>query len=374
LIRQNKTLPLATNDKDLHVWLMTFDGMEMKSVNGKNVYFLRGFEDAVVGTASKRKNTSPLVPSHRQKPKRPIIFKPLLFDEDITPQSKKQETPRQRQIPFIATPQQKTSSNITNQGQASRPPNANRNISKVTSTAIRGQKIQEDAPKKSVRNFLKILLKVFSSILSFQGLPRLYGAVLLGDDNFLNIAAFNLNFEVTYKETPRSRIRSCGYCVSGLTISKAIVLIENMDDSVQHLLINVGSVDIAEGRELIEMVHDLQNLLTACDFVGIDPILTTLPPLPNHMLGNRKETLIGFNEVLRHQVSQDYAIIDLNKVMVKPDDTTNLVVYQPIPRKLSGSKQALVLWNNLGRNRIITMIIKNLGHALYFNNFIGNFY
>jgi maternal effect protein oskar len=143
-----------------------------------------------------------------------------------------------------------------------------------------------------------------------------------------------------------------------------------MNDSVQHLLINVGSVDIAEGRELIEMIHDLRNLLNTCDRMGIYPILTTLPPLPNHMLGNKRDILKGFNEVLKQRVSQEYAVIDLNKVMVKPDDTSNLNLYQPIPRKLSGSKQALVMWNNLGRKRILTMIIKNLRNALFFDNFL----
>jgi hypothetical protein len=168
-IRQNKTLPHATNDKDLHVWLMTFDGMGLKSVNGKNVYFMRGFEDSVMGTASKRKNTSPLVSSLRQKPKRPMAFKPLVFDEDHTPQSKKQETPRQRQRSFTATPQPRNPRKITNRGQASRPLASNCNRSKVTSTAIRGQKIPEDFPKKSVRNLWKFPRKFFIVFKSFRG-------------------------------------------------------------------------------------------------------------------------------------------------------------------------------------------------------------
>lgn len=197
---------------------------------------------------------------------------------------------------------------------------------------------------------------------------------MVGDDNFLNIAAFDLNYETTYKQTLNSRIRQCGNCVSGLKIAQAKRLIENMDESVKNVIINVGSVDIAEGRELIEMITDLLDLLNTCESEGIDPIVTTLPPLPNYLLGNRREVLIGFNHFIRQKVVQQYAVIDLNLCMVTPEGNTDVRAYQTITRHIGGSNKPFVMWNQLGRNRIMSMIIKNLGHALYFTDFLGTHY
>jgi hypothetical protein len=208
-------------------------------------------------------------------------------------------------------------------------------------------------------------------LISLQGLPRLYGAVLIGDDNFLNIAGFNLGYDITYQQQTHRRVRRCGYCVSGLKIADATEIIKNMNDSVKHVLINVGSVDIAEGRALIEMISDLHLLLRACEVVGVQPILTTLPPIPNHMLQNKRDNHIGFNRYLREKIKTDYSVIDLNIAMVTAEHKTDWTVYQQVQRKLSGSRESLVMWNNHGRNRIIQMIIKNIGHALFFTNYLG---
>lgn len=208
----------------------------------------------------------------------------------------------------------------------------------------------------------------------FQGAPKLYGALMVGDDNFLNLAAFNLNYEISYRQTQHKRIRCCGNCVSGLTIAKASKLIAKMDESVQNVIINVGSVDIAEGKQLIEMCYDLKDLLIICDHRGINPIITTLPPLPNHMLRNQKDILVGFNNFIRTEVAPEYAVIDLNLCMVHHNGCVNMQNFQPVYRHVSGSNQPFVLWNKLGRNRILEMLVKNLGQAIFNANYFGGYF
>lgn len=220
---------------------------------------------------------------------------------------------------------------------------------------------------------MKIPVKQLDNFYGFQGLPKLYGVVMIGDDNFVNIASFELNYETHYQQLQRSKIRHCGKCASGLRIAQATEIIRTLDDSIKNVIINVGSVDIAEGRQLIELISDLKTLLNTCEEVGVDPIMTTLPPLPNHLLGNKKDILIGFNDFIRFHVVEEYAVIDLYKCMVNYEDKIETAVYQPCYRKMSGSREALVMWNKLGRKRILNMIIKNLGQALYFKHYLGDY-
>lgn len=194
---------------------------------------------------------------------------------------------------------------------------------------------------------------------------------MIGDDNFLNLAGFDLKFETSYHQTQRSRIRHCGYCFSGLKISQATEIINGWEESLKRVIINVGSVDIAEGRQLIEMINDLTILLKTCAERKVHPVLTTLAPLPNHLLNNKKSIHEGFNRYLRHIMLENYSIIDLHRVMVTSEGVMDLNCYQPIPRKMSGSRQCLLMWNKIGRQRIYNMIIKNLGHALVYSNHLG---
>jgi OSK domain len=195
---------------------------------------------------------------------------------------------------------------------------------------------------------------------------------MVGDDNFVNIAAFDLNFELSYRQTQGGRIRHCGdYCYSGLRIAQATRLIEKIDSSVQHVIFNVGSVDIAEGRDLIQLMQDIKRLLRTCNEFGIDPILTTLPPLPNYLLGYKKDVLKGFNDFLRYVIAKDCSVIDLNVVMVRPDGTVNFDNYQSIPRKVGGSHKAFVVWNRRGRSKIVRMIIRHLGLAMFYTAYLG---
>lgn len=150
-----------------------------------------------------------------------------------------------------------------------------------------------------------------------------------------------------------------------------------MNSEVTHsVIINVGSVDVAEGRQLVQMICDYKKMIEAFEEMSIQPVLTTLAPMPNYLLGNRKETLNGFNDFIRVTVGQHFPVIDLNKCMLADRDTgkIDLNLYQPNPRHNSGSRKAMLMWNKLGRIRIRKMLIKNIGAALVYKNFVGDYF
>jgi maternal-effect protein oskar len=185
------------------------------------------------------------------------------------------------------------------------------------------------------------------------------------------MAVFDLNF----KKTCNVRNRQSGHCVSGLRIADATERIADLEEPVEYVIVNVGSVDIAEGRQLIQMVTDMRELIATCAYMDITPIITTLAPLPNYLLGNRKDTLNWFNQYIRMTLSQSVAVIDLNLCMLADNASVNLNFYQTEPRSVRGSKKPFVLWNKIGRTRILDMLIKNLGGALILgSDFVGNYF
>lgn len=197
----------------------------------------------------------------------------------------------------------------------------------------------------------------------------MHGCVLIGDDNFLNVAEFDLK----YRRNANDRVKQCGNCVSGLKISEATERILKLDSNVvQHVIINVGSVDIAEGQELVAMIEDFAIMIDACIAVNVVPILTTLAPLPNYRWGNKKKILIGFNHFIRMHVSPIFAVIDLYKGMTHSYNRVDMNLFHTAPCNVSGSPKWFVLWNQFGRRRVKNMLIKNLGEAIvYGKHFIG---
>jgi OSK domain len=194
------------------------------------------------------------------------------------------------------------------------------------------------------------------------------GFPLIGDDHFLNIAAFSLGF----KTEKIDRIRKCGHTVSGLKIREAIEQVEACEDGIT-VIINVGSVDIIEGKELIQMIKDFDKLMAACGEKFITPIVTTLPPLPNYKVNNRQKVLEGFNCFLRKERERYlFPLIDLNLCMTIKNGEGNLRFYQPEPRFISGSKRSLLMWNKIGRDRVLAMLKRNLGEVLVFENHLGD--
>ena len=168
--------------------------------------------------------------------------------------------------------------------------------------------------------------------------------------------------DLHFRMFSRQRVLQSGFCVSGQTIDDATIRIENMDPN-QIILINIGSMDIVLGSELIEMIISMMRLLQTCKLNSITPILTTLAPLGNYRLGNRAAVTNGFNEFLMKNPF-DAPVIHLHKAFFNSDGNMDPHCFQTSPRFASGIKKPLVYWNRLGRQRVLKTLKEELGSAM----------
>lgn len=185
--------------------------------------------------------------------------------------------------------------------------------------------------------------------------------MLIGDENFLNLAVFDLKFEVNRKRG----FRQSGGCASGLKIADATRFVMNLEPGrVKRAIINVGSVDIAEGRPLVRMIKEYCELVQICVDKSIAPILTTLAPLPNCLHNEKKRILSGFNDFIRTYLTNFFPVIDLYKGMTYSDGRVNWNLYQSHARSVGGSKKAFVLWNRAGRQHVQNILEDGLGFTM----------
>jgi hypothetical protein len=197
-----------------------------------------------------------------------------------------------------------------------------------------------------------------------QGVPNFFGTVLIGDDFLLSIVNFNLGYQCKR----RNNIYQSGYCISGLTIGGAASLFSEreVNDCFKTEIIYIGSIDIANGRELIHMMNDFCQLIKECLRIKIRPIICTLAPMINYLLGNRKDTLKGFNNYLRYNHFK-LPVIDINKCFLRDEnnsDSLEPACFVDEPRFVTGFQKPLVMWSKLGRDRVYSMLEKNLGLAI----------
>lgn len=168
--------------------------------------------------------------------------------------------------------------------------------------------------------------------------------------------------DLGYRMVNHDRVLQSGFCVSGQTIAEATKNIKKIAGN-QIILLNIGSADIIQGKELIEMIYETVHLLRVCLAKGITPVLTTLLPLANYRLGNRVEVADGFNEFLIKNPFK-FSVIELHKAFSNSDGSMDSNYYQPNTRYVSGMKRPLVFWNRLGRKKIIKTLTKELGSAI----------
>ncbi|CAD7093050.1 unnamed protein product [Hermetia illucens] len=186
-----------------------------------------------------------------------------------------------------------------------------------------------------------------------NGSAHLYIYQLLGDDFFLFMAKMELNCQFTLGH----RILQSGLCVSGQTIASAAERVRTFRNLSKYIIVNIGSVDILHGRDLMDMKHDFLELMKAFRLRNIFPIVTTLAPLANNY--HRpclKQNLEHFNEFLRH----NWQALDLWSIMVNRNGQTLYECYQSEARYVTGSNQPHVMWNKIGRQRILKFIKSQL--------------
>lgn len=136
--------------------------------------------------------------------------------------------------------------------------------------------------------------------------------------------------------------------------------VEQEIETGKIIIVNIGSTDILNNRELVELMADMINFLIACEKKEVIPILTTLAPLPTFALGNRREILLGFNKFLKVNPFS-FPVIDLHSLFIKSNGKAELHCYQPEPRKAHGSTQRILMWNRLGRKKVLNKLICDMG-------------
>lgn len=189
-------------------------------------------------------------------------------------------------------------------------------------------------------------------------MPEFYKCTLVGDNFLLNLAVMEMGFRMLN----RDRILQSGYCVSGQTIAEARMQIEGMSPN-QVILLNVGSIDIVNGKELIDMIYAMMLLFRTCTIRQIKPIIMTLCPLANYRLGNRAVVTNGFNEFLVKNLF-NFPVIEMHKAFFHSDGSLDPQCFQGSTRFVSGMRKPLVFWSRMGRQRIMKTLTQELGSAI----------
>ncbi|XP_058821486.1 maternal effect protein oskar-like isoform X2 [Topomyia yanbarensis] len=183
--------------------------------------------------------------------------------------------------------------------------------------------------------------------------PNFCGYQMIGDDFFLSLARWELGFAFD----PGHAIQKSGLCISGLTIAEAANRVLKATNINDRVIVNVGAVDLLHGYEFVDMKNDLFQLMKNLALRGASVILTTVSPIANcsHIRGIT-DRLEQFNDLIREQRNS----IDLWQCFVNEKKNTLYECFQPGPRYVSGSNQPHVLWNKLGRQRIIKFLKQHL--------------
>ncbi|XP_065354390.1 maternal effect protein oskar [Calliphora vicina] len=182
--------------------------------------------------------------------------------------------------------------------------------------------------------------------------------LLLGDDFFLYMA----RMELRCKFKKNQRILQSGLCVSGQTIGAAIKRVRALNDSRRSIILNIGSVDLMQGRQLIQIEHDFRELILTMVKKGIKPILTTLAPLANYSHNNdAKRVLERLNEFIKREGQQrNLVVIDIWKCLVNEKGHVFFDCYQNEPRNVTGTTESYLFWNKIGRQRVLQLIESKL--------------
>ncbi|XP_055687125.1 maternal effect protein oskar [Lutzomyia longipalpis] len=177
--------------------------------------------------------------------------------------------------------------------------------------------------------------------------PHLYEYQMIGDDFFLALARLELGFMAL----PGVKIQQSGLCISGQTIRGAIEHLNRMrrGSVSKRVIINLGTVDLLHGRDVLDIKTEYRMLLSQLKEMGIHAIVTTLPPIANHSYHSTiKPNWEKLNAFLRRQRN----CIDIASGMMQ-NGRTLFSCYQGEAKHVSGSSRPHVLWNKIGRQRIL---------------------
>uniref|UniRef100_A0A1A9WH07 OSK domain-containing protein n=1 Tax=Glossina brevipalpis TaxID=37001 RepID=A0A1A9WH07_9MUSC len=183
--------------------------------------------------------------------------------------------------------------------------------------------------------------------------------LLLGDDFFLYMARMELGCKFKRNE----KVLQSGLCVSGQTVSGAIKRLNQLNDFMnKSVIINIGSVDVMQGRHLIQIEHDFRELVVIMLKKKIKPILTTVAPLANYAHNTEvKMTLMRLNDYIKRLGrARQLMVIDIWKCLVNGKNHTLFDCFQNGPRIVTGASESYVFWNKIGRQRVLKLIESQL--------------
>lgn len=179
---------------------------------------------------------------------------------------------------------------------------------------------------------------------------HLFDFDLVGDDFMLYLARMELKCKFKTGE----KILQSGLCVSGQTIKAAAKRISQQRFVNSRMIINIGSVDILQGKSLVQIQHDFLELLAVLREREIYPIVTTLAPLAlyNHEK-SVKDRLERFNVFIKQRAPK---VIDIWSCVVNQRGQTLFDCFQNEPRQVTGGPDSYLFWNKIGRQRILKKI------------------
>ncbi|XP_055904005.1 maternal effect protein oskar isoform X2 [Eupeodes corollae] len=151
---------------------------------------------------------------------------------------------------------------------------------------------------------------------------HLFDFQLLGDDFMLYLA----RMELKCKFKPDEKVLQSGLCISGQTISAATKRISQLSYVNKRMIINIGSVDILQGKPLVKIQHDFLELLSVLRERGVMPIVTTLAPLAlfGHVK-SIKDRLERFNVFIKQRAPK---VIDIWSCVVNEKSQTLFDCFQ----------------------------------------------
>lgn len=147
----------------------------------------------------------------------------------------------------------------------------------------------------------------------------------IGDDFLLYMA----KMELGCRFAPGKKVYQSGLCVSGQTISDASLRVSTAESLAPYVIINIGSVDILNGKPLVRMESDAIRLTEAIRARNSIPIWTSLAPLGNY---NHQPQIASkvkrFNEFLERTMSENH-YIDVSGRVKNTNGKTLYDCYQP---------------------------------------------
>lgn len=173
-----------------------------------------------------------------------------------------------------------------------------------------------------------------------------YGHTLIADNFFLELSKIDLHYSqksgsmlniihivkwlkrltktILFLDRPTDRI---GLCISGLTIKIAYrtIVYGQQKCPTSNVILNIGTFDLLNGRTAENMIEDIGKLVNGLQRKNLQPIFTTLAPLPNHLGDAIDERRQSFNKFIR----EHFDVIDIEKCFLSNENRVLRECYQP---------------------------------------------